>query len=53
MFTFSGLTPAQCTYLTHQWHVYLTLDGRICLAGLSECRARYLADAITDAVRHA
>lgn len=53
MFVFSGLSRAQCEHLTRQWHVYLTADGRISLAGLSEGRAGYLARAIADAVARA
>lgn len=34
--------------MTNKWHVYMTKDGRISLAGLSAARAEYLADAILD-----
>lgn len=50
MFSFSGLSPAQCELLTRKWHIYLTADGRISMAGLSAARAPYLAEAIKDAV---
>lgn len=36
--------------MTHKWHVYMTMDGRISMAGLSGKRARYLAEAIKDSV---
>lgn len=51
MFSFTGLTRPQCEHLTRQWHVYLTMDGRISMAGLSAARAGYMADAIVDALR--
>jgi hypothetical protein len=41
---------AQCQNMTNKWHVYMTMDGRISMAGLSGRRARYLADAIKDSV---
>jgi aspartate/tyrosine/aromatic aminotransferase len=50
MFSYTGLTPAQCKRLTERWHVYLTGDGRISMAGLSSSRVGYLAAAIKDVV---
>lgn len=35
MFSYTGLTQAQCAHLLHRWHVYLTPDGRISLTGLA------------------
>ena len=32
--------------MTDKWHVYMTKDGRISLAGLSLAKCDYLADAI-------
>lgn len=51
MFSFTGLSPAQCQHMRQRWHVYMTSDGRISLAGLSTSRCDYLAAAISDAVR--
>ncbi len=39
--------------LTQKWHIYLTADSRISMAGLSSASCRYLAEAINDAVRSA
>jgi len=50
MFTYTGLKPAQVEILTNKWHVYLTKDGRISMAGLSSPKCKYLADAMKDAV---
>lgn len=49
----AGLTKAQCERMTSRWHVYLTLDGRISMAGLSRSRVAYLAAAIKDCVTNA
>lgn len=34
--------------MTDKWHVYMTKDGRISLAGLNLAKCSYLADAIID-----
>lgn len=51
MFSFTGLTREQCIRLRDKWHIYMTLDGRISMAGVSHARVRYLAEAMADAVR--
>ncbi|KAI8463047.1 MAG: aspartate aminotransferase [Monoraphidium minutum] len=51
MFSFTGLTKEQCILLRDKWHIYMTLDGRISMAGVNRARVRYLAEAIADAVR--
>lgn len=28
MFSYTGMSRAQCEHLTRKWHVYLTMDGR-------------------------
>jgi len=48
MFCFSGLTAAQVETLKTKWHVYMTADGRISMAGVSSDKLKYLADAIHD-----
>nr|XP_029116330.1 aspartate aminotransferase, chloroplastic isoform X2 [Elaeis guineensis] len=48
MFSFTGLNKAQSEHMTNKWHVYMTKDGRISLAGLSLSKCEYLADAIID-----
>lgn len=48
MFSFTGLNKAQSENMTNKWHVYMTKDGRISLAGLSLAKCEYLADAIVD-----
>ncbi|KAI3891428.1 hypothetical protein MKX03_020710 [Papaver bracteatum] len=48
MFSFTGLNKAQSDNMTDKWHIYMTKDGRISLAGLSLAKCEYLADAIID-----
>ncbi|KAM7260148.1 hypothetical protein ACFE04_015889 [Oxalis oulophora] len=48
MFSFTGLNKTQTENMTNKWHVYMTKDGRISLAGLSLAKCDYLADAIID-----
>ncbi|KAG2484885.1 hypothetical protein HYH03_016367 [Edaphochlamys debaryana] len=50
MFSYTGLSRVQCQKLVNKWHIHLTLDGRISMAGLSAQKAPYLADAIADVV---
>mmetsp|Transcript_13911 Transcript_13911/g.37616 ORF Transcript_13911/g.37616 Transcript_13911/m.37616 type:complete len:441 (+) Transcript_13911:78-1400(+) len=50
MFTYTGLTRPQCERLTGKHHVYLTMDGRISMAGLNARGAEYLAGAIAEVV---
>lgn len=44
-----SLTPVHVGYLRVR-AVYLTMDGRISMAGLSASKCPYLADAIADAL---
>lgn len=36
--------------LTQKWHIYLTADGRISMAGLNARKCKYLAEAMLDSV---
>jgi len=51
MFCFSGLTSAQVETLKTKWHIYMTADGRISMAGVSSDKVKYLADAIHDVTK--
>ena len=46
MFSYTGLTPAQVQRLRDEFSVYLVSSGRASMAGMSETRLEYLADAI-------
>ncbi|BFZ53733.1 Aspartate aminotransferase, cytoplasmic [Savitreella phatthalungensis] len=53
MFSFTGLSAAQVDVLTKKYHIYLTKNGRISMAGLNTSNVEYVARAIDDAVRNA
>uniref|UniRef100_A0A5B7ADB3 Aspartate aminotransferase n=1 Tax=Davidia involucrata TaxID=16924 RepID=A0A5B7ADB3_DAVIN len=50
MFTFTGLNMEQVVFMTKEYHIYMTSDGRISMAGLSSKTVPHLADAIHAAV---
>jgi len=45
MFSYTGVTPEQCDSLTNKYHIYLTRNGRISMAGVNNGNVRYLAEA--------
>jgi aspartate/tyrosine/aromatic aminotransferase len=53
MFSFTGLTPAQCERLINQHHIYLLKSGRISLAGLNKSNLGYMIDCVDEVVRFA
>ena len=48
MFAFTGLTTEQCAKMIADHHIYLTADGRVSMAGVTEANAPYIANAILD-----
>jgi aspartate aminotransferase len=52
MFTYTGLTQAQCAAMIDKHHVYLLSSGRISMAGVNSGNADYIARAIDDVVRN-
>ncbi|KAG0539497.1 hypothetical protein BDA96_03G327900 [Sorghum bicolor] len=50
MFTFTGLNSEQVAFMRQEYHIYMTSDGRISMAGLSMRTVPHLADAIHAAV---
>ncbi|KAF8388972.1 hypothetical protein HHK36_025656 [Tetracentron sinense] len=50
MFTFTGLNSEQVAFMTNEYHIYMTSDGRISMAGLSSKTVPHLVDAIHAAV---
>ncbi|CAG9566589.1 unnamed protein product [Danaus chrysippus] len=46
MFCYTGLKPNQVARLTKEFHIYLTKDGRISVAGISSKNVNYVAEAI-------
>jgi aspartate aminotransferase len=51
MFSFTGLSQAQCERLINEHHIYLLKSGRISLAGLNKGNIQYMVDSVDDAVR--
>ncbi|KAI8071130.1 aspartate aminotransferase [Gilbertella persicaria] len=51
MFCYSGMTPEQVDKIKSEWHVYLTQDGRISMAGISSQNVKYLAEAIHNVTK--
>lgn len=45
-------TQGQVQHMTKKYHIYMTLDGRISMAGLSGSSCKYLAEAMKDAVEN-
>ncbi|KAJ2523150.1 Aspartate aminotransferase, cytoplasmic [Coemansia sp. RSA 2049] len=52
MFSFTGLSKPQVAALKEKYHMYLTEDGRISVAGLNTGNIDYAAKAIDDVVRN-
>ncbi|KAI9116187.1 hypothetical protein K1719_013117 [Acacia pycnantha] len=46
MFSLSGLSPDQVKQLEKDFHIYMTPDGRISMAGVTKSNVEYVANAI-------
>lgn len=53
MFSYTGLTKGQCELLIEKHHVYLLKSGRISMCGITQENAKYVANAIKDAIENA
>ena len=51
MFAYTGVTPKQANWLRYKKHIYMTVDGRISIAGLNHGNLDYVADAFHIATR--
>jgi aspartate aminotransferase len=51
MFCYSGMTPEQVDRLTNEYHIYMTRNGRISMAGVTTGNVVYLANAIHDVTK--
>merc|ERR1712151_728270 len=49
MFTYTGLNGEQSKQMVEEFHVYMTGDGRISMAGLNPGNVPYVADCIDKA----
>ncbi|KAI8924070.1 pyridoxal phosphate-dependent transferase [Entophlyctis helioformis] len=52
MFSFTGLTTPQVKVLREKYHVYMTDNGRISMAGLNTSNVRRFAEAVDFVVRN-
>lgn len=50
MFSFTGLTSEQVTFIQEKYHIYMLQNGRVNMCGLTEPTIDHLATAIHDAV---
>ncbi|KIJ21699.1 aspartate transaminase [Paxillus involutus ATCC 200175] len=50
MFSYTGLNTEQCKTLAEKAHVYMTMDGRISMAGLNGGNVEYFAQSVDAAV---
>jgi len=51
MFCFTGLTPEQVDRVTKEFHVYLTKNGRISIAGITSKNVGHLAKAMHEVTK--
>lgn len=51
MFSFTGLKTEHCKVLAEKAHIYMTMDGRISMAGLNGSNIGYFAQSVDAAVR--
>nr|AFK34863.1 unknown [Lotus japonicus] len=51
MFCYTGLTPEQVDRLTNEFHIYLTRNGRISMAGINSGNVAYVANAINEVTK--
>lgn len=50
MFSYTGMTSQQVKYLRERYHIYMTSNGRMSMAGLTTRTVDLVADAMKDAV---
>lgn len=51
MFAYTGLTPEQVNILKKEYHIYMTLSGRISVAGLNYGNVEYVAKAFHEVTK--
>src|SRR5260221_6293992 len=51
MFSYTGLDGGQSAALTGEWHIYLTSNGRISMAGLNSGNVAYVCRCVDAVVR--
>ena len=51
MFSFTGLNEKQVSILKDKWHIYMTKNGRISMAGLNTHNVAYVAESVSATVK--
>jgi len=51
MFCFTGLSPEQVDRITKEFHIYLTRNGRISIAGMTSKNVRHLAKGMHEVTK--
>ncbi|ERF69357.1 hypothetical protein EPUS_08830 [Endocarpon pusillum Z07020] len=51
MFSFTGLNEKQVGILKDKWHIYMTKNGRISMAGLNTHNVTYVAESVSATVK--
>lgn len=51
MFCFTGLTPQQVDTLREQYHIYMTRNGRVSVAGITSHNVDYLAQSMYEVTK--
>lgn len=46
VFCYTGLSKAEVSRLKEEYHIYITADGRISMAGITSANVEYVAKAI-------
>jgi aspartate aminotransferase, cytoplasmic len=52
MFSYTGLTEAQCDAITNKHHIHMMRNGRMAMVGLTTKNVNYVAESIDDVVRN-
>ena len=51
MFAFLGISPEQVERLSKEYHIYLTKDGRISVAGITPHNIKHLATSLHEVTK--
>jgi len=52
MFAFTGLKPDHVERLRNEFHIYMTADGRISIAGLNTSNVGYVAKCFHEVTKN-
>ncbi|XP_025406290.1 aspartate aminotransferase, cytoplasmic [Sipha flava] len=52
MFSYTGLSASHVDYIQEKYHIYMLRSGRINICGLNMNNIKYVAEAITDALKN-